>query len=116
MSAVHQIDVVSNATNNSFPCAEDQNILVAMQKAGLAVVPVGCRGGGCGVCKIEIVEGRGFYGKMSRAHISELQEAKGSYALACKLFPRTKLRICPIGQLFKKINQPAPTSANSKRR
>ena len=113
MQREHEINVLCEPASRSFLCKEDQNVLAAMQQAGLAVVPVGCRGGGCGVCKVEILEGESFYGKMSRAHVSQDDEEAGNIGLACKLFPRTNLKVRPIGPLFKKINKNAQSRAQN---
>ncbi|MCB1811171.1 MAG: 2Fe-2S iron-sulfur cluster binding domain-containing protein, partial [Candidatus Competibacteraceae bacterium] len=38
-------------TGETFHCAEDVNILAAMEKSLCYGIPVGCRNGGCGACK-----------------------------------------------------------------
>lgn len=60
--------VVNRTTGDRFRCEEDQSVLKAMELVGKKCVPVGCRGGGCGFCKIRVVEGEFRCGKMSRAH------------------------------------------------
>lgn len=75
-----------------FRCSESQRVLVAMEQQGLARIPVGCRGGGCGICKVKVETGAYVTGKMSRQHITEADEREG-YALACKLFPREALTL-----------------------
>ncbi|MFD1691906.1 2Fe-2S iron-sulfur cluster-binding protein [Azotobacter chroococcum] len=49
-------------------------------------IPVGCRGGGCGVCKVRVVSGRFDFGAMSCRHVSADERGRG-LALACRLFP-----------------------------
>ncbi len=47
-------------------------------------IQIGCRGGGCGVCRVEVLEG-GFEAKrMSRRFVTE-DEAAAGYALACRM-------------------------------
>ena len=53
---------------------------------------IGCRRGGCGMCRIRIVKGEWTGGVMSRAHVSEEQEKSG-YALACRVRPFSDLVI-----------------------
>lgn len=84
-------------TGESFHCSEQQNLLQGMRtyRVGapmLQVIPVGCRGGGCGVCRIRVLAGDYETGKMSRKHVSEQQQAEG-VALACRVTPRTDLTI-----------------------
>lgn len=73
-------------------CRDTEPVLSGLQRQGIAAVPVGCRGGGCGVCKVQVVEGRYRVGKMSRRHINEEQERLG-YVLACRLYPEGPLTL-----------------------
>lgn len=80
-----------------FRCDEQQHLLQGMQtfRIGeplLKVIPVGCRGGGCGVCRIRVVGGEYEAKKMSRKHITEDEQAAG-IVLACRVFPRSDLEI-----------------------
>ncbi|WP_431475415.1 2Fe-2S iron-sulfur cluster-binding protein [Marinobacter sp. KM021] len=45
-------------------------------------VPVGCRGGGCGFCKIRVLEGDFECGKMSKVHAPPEAVEKGRSWLA----------------------------------
>ncbi|MEQ8275082.1 MAG: 2Fe-2S iron-sulfur cluster-binding protein [Deltaproteobacteria bacterium] len=68
----------------------DQHLLAALAARGLAVVPVGCRGGGCGVCRVRVLAGDYTCRPMSQRHVSA--EARGEgYALACRVYPRGDL-------------------------
>lgn len=82
-------------TGEQFLCRSDEAVLVGMARLGMKGVPVGCRSGGCGVCKIQII--RGSYRKrvMSRDHVSQGEEADG-FALACRVFPDSELQIRAI--------------------
>ncbi|WP_323754162.1 2Fe-2S iron-sulfur cluster binding domain-containing protein [Marinobacter sp.] len=85
--------LVSNrTTGDHFLCQEGQTVLKAMELAGKKCVPVGCRGGGCGFCKIRIVEGDFECGKMSKAHVPAEAIDKGE-VLACRIYPLTDLTI-----------------------
>ena len=77
-------------TQETFSCTEDTSILIAMGKAGVSNIPVGCRAGGCGVCKVKIMKGDCVRKVMSRAQITEEEEVQG-YALACRIFPRSDM-------------------------
>lgn len=67
-------------------------MLIAMEEAGRRDIFVGCRGGGCGVCKVKVVSGKYRTAKMSRLKVSENEEVAG-YALACRLYPLQDLVI-----------------------
>ncbi len=95
LAAKHTITLVGSG--ESFPCREDQHLLQGMQtfQVGmpmLKVIPVGCRGGGCGVCRIRVHAGEYEAKKMSRKHIPEEAQAQG-IALACRVYPQSELSI-----------------------
>jgi len=75
-----------------FSCPAHERVLVAMERQGLSQLPVGCRGGGCGVCRVRVTSGRYRTGRMSRAHVSTQDETAG-IALACQLIPETDLSL-----------------------
>jgi len=89
-------------TGESFSCQSHQHVLSAMSRMGKKGIPSGCHGGGCGVCKVQINAGTYETKKMSRAHISVEEEVSGC-VLACRVFPRTDLRLTVIGKLQKNI-------------
>lgn len=91
----HAIRLVD--TNEDFLCSEDQHLLQGMQtfRMGMKMldtIPVGCRGGGCGVCRIKVIEGEYESKKMSRKHVTEEEQA-GGVVLACRVYPRSELRV-----------------------
>ena len=90
--------IVIEDTGEEFSCSPQRNVLKAMEQLGRKGIPVGCRGGGCGVCRVQVV-GEGLYctGKMSRAQVPVADEEQG-ICLACKLFPRGDLRLKALGK------------------
>jgi len=76
-------------------------VLSALERSGLAVVPVGCRGGGCGVCKVRVAEGSYRTGRMSRAQVSAAEERQG-FALACRLYADGPLVLEAVGKGYKR--------------
>lgn len=83
-----------------FSCAADERLLVAMERARLMdfgagwehVIPVGCRRGGCGVCRVRILAGTYTTAPMSAVHVPAEDQAKG-YALACCVYPQSDLLV-----------------------
>lgn len=58
-------------TDETFPCAGNESLLTGMVRLGRKGIPVGCVNGGCGVCKVRIVEGQiKALGPISRAHVT----------------------------------------------
>lgn len=88
----------------TFHCPAGGWVLTAMERAGLAKIPVGCRGGGCGVCKVEVLAGTFRCGPMSGGHVSEVDQACGR-VLACRLVPESDMEIRVLGKLFRDRRQ-----------
>lgn len=73
-----------------FYCNPEDRVLIAMERGGHNGIGIGCRGGGCGICRVRVVSGDYVTGKMSRSRITEQDEAAG-LVLACRLYPRSNL-------------------------
>ncbi|MFA7585146.1 MAG: 2Fe-2S iron-sulfur cluster binding domain-containing protein [Novosphingobium sp.] len=76
-------------------CRSDENLLQALIAARRTAVKVGCRGGGCGVCRIKVVQGTYESQKMTRSRISAEDEAAG-IVLACRILPQSDLTVIPL--------------------
>jgi ferredoxin len=80
----HQVTIQDSG--EVFHCAEDMNVLAAMEQARCHGIPVGCRNGGCGACKVCVTTGRFKTRKMNRAVVS-LKDESEQCVLACKTYP-----------------------------
>lgn len=89
--------ICEETSGEAFYCTNAETILTAAQRCGKRVIPVGCHNGGCGLCKIRVLEGEFRTGKMSRAHVSGAEEQDG-YALACRTTPISALKIVACRQ------------------
>jgi ferredoxin len=98
-------------TGETYTCAEQENLLRGMEVLGRRGIPVGCRGGGCGVCKVRVQGGDYSTRKMSRAYISEEEEAQG-VLLACRVYPRGDLQLTVLGKMVKAFKAPDPAVAS----
>ncbi|MFG1374300.1 2Fe-2S iron-sulfur cluster-binding protein [Xanthobacter oligotrophicus] len=92
-------------TGESYLCDETESVLAGMARLGRKGIPLGCRGGGCGVCKVAVVDGRCQAGAMSRQHVSE-EEVKAGTALACRIRPESRLTLKVVGGLKKAACRP----------
>jgi ferredoxin len=90
----------------AFPVRDGHRVLHEMLLRPGHDIPVGCRGGGCGVCRVQVVSGEYLTRRMSRAHISEADEAVG-IVLACRLIPLTDVVVEPMST----TNQPPAMNA-----
>lgn len=61
-------EVTISDTSEVFRCREDESLLLGMERLGKRGIPVGCRGGGCGVCKVRIESGE--FGKRVMNRVS----------------------------------------------
>lgn len=86
----HKIQVVDRAS--LYRCSEDKSLLQGAELGMDGSIPVGCRGGGCGVCKVKILKGEYSAKRMSSAHISENDKQQG-FVLACRVYPRSDMLI-----------------------
>ncbi len=81
-------------------CYAGERVLVALERAqGFGrlqnlprKLPVGCRRGGCGICRARMGTGAFRHDAMSRAHVSEADEAAG-LVLSCAIYPLTDLAL-----------------------
>ena len=90
-----QVSVVG--THELFPAKPGASVLQVLGAAHGRLITSGCHGGGCGVCRIQITRGDYATGRMSRAHVSEQDEAEG-IALACQVWPQGDLTVLPLGR------------------
>lgn len=96
-----KVNVCVAQTGETYACATDESLLRGMLRLGRKGIPVGCVNGGCGVCKVRVLEGRvERIGPVSRAHVCEAEEADG-YTLACRVAPTAAVRLEVAGKLEK---------------
>lgn len=103
------VDVVQSGER--YACASGESLLQGMLRLGRKGIPVGCVNGGCGVCKVRIVEGEVTQlGPVSRAHVSAEEEAQG-YTLACRAAPLTPVRLEVSERLVKPFSKGLASAA-----
>jgi ferredoxin len=94
--------VLIEDTQEEYRCREDQHLLAGMEALGRKGIPVGCRGGGCGVCKIVITSGQYTKRVMSRDHVTVEEEAEGC-VLACRVKPQSDITLRVVGKMKKNV-------------
>lgn len=99
-------------TNETYLCANDESLLQGMLRLGRKSIPVGCVNGGCGVCKVHVLEGQCRpLGPISRAHVSAAEEAHG-FTLACRVAPITPVQLEVVGKFEKPFRRGFTTTVN----
>lgn len=101
----NRYSVLIQDSGEEFACDGSKDLLRSMEVLGRRGIPVGCRGGGCGVCKVHVTAGSYEAGKMSRSCVSEAEE-KAGVVLACKVLPRSDLELKVVGKLHKALCMP----------
>lgn len=104
----YQINI--EETGRSFRCAAVETLLDGMARLGSKGIPVGCRGGGCGVCKVQVTQGRFRARVMSREHVSVQDEAAGR-VLACRVYPESDIRLVVLGRMRKSVLESSALAA-----
>lgn len=100
-----KVNVSVAQTAETYPCAIGESLLQGMLRLGRKGIPVGCVNGGCGVCKVRILEGDiKQLGPVSRAHVTVDEEACG-YTLACRVGPVTPVRLEVAGKFEKPFSK-----------
>ncbi|MEY4729688.1 MAG: hypothetical protein RL020_846 [Pseudomonadota bacterium] len=88
-------------TGESYACSTNESLLQGMLNLGRKCIPAGCVNGGCGVCKVKVVEGTvRSLGPISRAHVAVEEEVAG-YTLACRVAPTVEVRLEVASKLEK---------------
>lgn len=68
-------------------CRTGETLLAGLRRNGCRTVPVGCRSGGCGVCRVRVMAGAVTVARpMSATHVSAAAHKQGQ-VLACCVVP-----------------------------
>lgn len=90
-------------TGETYACSSAETLLQGMARIGRKGIPAGCLNGGCGICKVIIRSGCvKKTGAMSRAHVSEQEEAQG-VVLACRVAPDSDVELEVMGCMKKAV-------------
>ena len=110
-SSSPRVDVRVAQTGESYACGTDESLLRGMLRLGRKGIPAGCVNGGCGVCKVRIVQGSvRALGPVSRAHVSADEECAG-LTLACRVAPVGAVTLEVAGRLERPFSRGTATVA-----
>ena len=85
----HQIRIEGLA--QPVACDEKTFVLSAALRDGIAI-PYSCRVGGCGTCKVQLLEGK-VKEFTDKTYLLSQEELRANYILSCQCQPRSDLRI-----------------------
>lgn len=85
-------DVTIEPDGITAPAADGETMLGALGRAGLRY-RVGCRRGGCGICKVQLVLGEVRYERPIAANVLTNDERASGICLSCRAVPITNVVI-----------------------
>lgn len=74
--------ITLSPVGDRLPCSPVETVLAAILGSGASVM-FGCRGGGCGTCKMRAISGRVEHGRCSAAVLLE-EEKESGWFLSCQ--------------------------------
>ena len=74
--------ITLNPVGDAIACGPAESVLAAILRSGASVV-FGCRGGGCGTCKMRLISGQVEHGRCSAAVLPE-EEKQSGWFLSCQ--------------------------------
>ena len=83
--------ITLNPVGDAVPCSLEETVLTAILASG-ASVAFGCRGGGCGACKMRATSGHVDHGRYSAAVLLK-EEKESGWFLSCQARPLSDLTI-----------------------
>lgn len=85
-------------SDDQFSCSDAESVLEGMHRTGHKGIPCGCRGGACGVCKVEILTGEYASKRMSSCHVNA-EDLAARRVLACRIVPQSDIELRVIGKM-----------------
>lgn len=88
----HSADVTIEPDGITARATADDTVLAALGRAGLRY-RVGCRRGGCGICKVQLIVGEVRYERPIAASVLTNDERVAGICLSCRAVPITNIVI-----------------------
>ncbi len=90
MTTAYTVTVLPEGT--AFASAADRSVLHGMEQSCGRGIQVGCRSGGCGVCRITVLSGTYTTKRMSKAFVTE-DDLRAGVVLSCRTYPTSDLTV-----------------------
>lgn len=91
------VSIAVEGSNQVIRCRKGETLLGASQRIGQRCLQVGCRGGGCGVCKVKVLQGTYTERFMSKKVITDA-DRENHVVLACCIYPAEDMVVQPLGR------------------
>ena len=96
-----------------------ETILAGLFRCGYAT-RVGCRRGGCGICKVDLIDGHVDYERPVAENVLTTQERSRGVCLPCRAVPRGDITIAlrdenlkAVSSLLRYMNNATPVASSS---
>lgn len=107
--------ITVDPTGEEIYLPDGQTVLGGLYAAGYAYT-VGCRRGGCGICKVDLVAGTVTYDHPVAATVLPAEEKQAGVCLTCRAVPETDLTISFHEASFRLVQPLLRTINDSTRR
>lgn len=84
--------IIVQPSGTEIHISPDDTVLAGLQQAGYAYT-VGCRRGGCGICKVDVLEGSFTYNRPVADSVITAEERTDGTCLSCRAVPDADLTI-----------------------
>jgi ferredoxin len=74
--------ITLSPVGDTAPCSPEETVLAAILGSGASVM-FGCRGGGCGTCRMRVISGKVEHGHSSAAVLPE-EDRESGWFLSCQ--------------------------------
>jgi ferredoxin len=109
---MYKVALKARGQEFEYSCAPNVTPLRAARDQFIPI-PTGCQQGGCGVCKVKVLQGK-YSQELVRSHDAlSNEELENRYALACCMLPNSDLEIMTIED-YEKMNDNAEKLMESK--
>lgn len=79
-----------NIVNQTYSCSPEKDLLKEA-RAQMVKVPYACANGGCGLCKVKVIEGNYKMEAYSKKALTD-KERENGHILLCKTYPLSHLQ------------------------
>ena len=101
---MYKITLKARGQQFEYSCAPNATPLRAARDQFIPF-PTGCQQGGCGMCKVKVLDGQ-YAQELVRSHDAlSNEELDNEYALACCMTPKSNLEIITIKDYEKQQNE-----------
>ena len=101
---MYKVTLKARGQQFEYSCASNVTPLRAARDQFIPI-PTGCQQGGCGMCKVKVLDGQ-YAQELVRSHDAlSNEELDNEYALACCMTPKSDLEIITIKDYEKQQNE-----------